>query len=107
MNRHTYYNPTTNRVLRVQTIGGVHPDGYHHVGYKKIAEAFTSLQGEERKALWKALIDERTWGVDFSLLNSKVKHKLKRLGLKDVSYHSPVRYLGRGGELLIKINKKK
>lgn len=53
--------------------------------------------------LWKALDQERTYSFDFSMLNSKVRHKLKRLGLRQFGDCS----LSEGERLLRKINKKK
>lgn len=46
---------------------------------------------------------KRTYSFDFSMLNSKVRHKLTRLGL----YQLRSREVTRGAELLKKINKKR
>lgn len=109
MNTKTFYNPETNEIRSVQhwstwtIFGSMASRGYVNLGYKKIAEAFTSVSSEERPILWKSLTEGKTYSFDFSMLNSKLRHKLKRLGL----YQFPKREISRGQDLLDKINKKK
>lgn len=109
MNSKTFYNPETNQIRSVIHWSkwfdpqNLRNKGFVNLGYKKVAEAFTSVTPEERIMLWKALDQERTYSFDFSMLNSKVRHKLKRLGLRQLGDC----YLSEGERLLRKINKKK
>jgi hypothetical protein len=95
MNTHTSYNPITNK-LNSSGSGSI------DMSCKKITEAFTSVTPEERKMLWKSFM-KRTYSFDFSMLNSKVRHKLTRLGL----YQLRSREVTKDAELLKKINKKR
>lgn len=105
MNRHTFYNPKTNHIKRANRFGAeassVHRLGYENLGCEKVAEAFTSVTSEERIKLWNSFF-KRTYSFDFSELPSKLRHKLKKLGL----WQLPVIPLYDGEELLDKINKK-
>lgn len=105
MNAKTFYNPETNHIKSVKAWSNLeqYNQGYVNLGYKKVAEAFTSVSPEERPILWKSLNEGETYSFDFSMLNSKIRHKLKRLGL----YQLQKRYLSNGKELLNKINNKK
>lgn len=104
MNTKTFYNPETNKIRSIRSWfeSNIYDQGYVNLGYKKIAEAFTSVSPEERPILWKSLNEGKTYSFDFSMLNSKLRHKLRRLGL----YQLKDRYLSEGEYLLQKINKK-
>jgi hypothetical protein len=97
----TYYNPITNK-LQTGFSSSNPNSNWQNVGFKKVAEAFTSVTPEERKVLWKSY-DNRTYSFDFSMFNSKLRHKLKRLGL----YQLSEKPLSKGKNLLKKINNKK
>lgn len=100
MHTRTYYNPYTNK-LHTGSIS-CHPNGnWVDIGCKKVAEAFTSVTPEERILLWQSYY-KRTYSFDFNILNSKLRHKLRRLGL----YQLKEKPLSNGAELLKKINKK-
>ena len=73
--------------------------GFVRLGDRKIAEAFTSVSPQERLLLWKAFKQGRTYSFDFSMLNSKLIHKLRRLGLRQLER----RPVTPGEELLNKI----
>lgn len=97
---YTYYNPETNEI---QTGRRYSREGFIFLGYKKIAEAFTSVDPEERPKLW-ASIHGKSYGFDLRMLNSKLRHKLKKLGI-DLQF-SDCR-LSDGEELLKTIEEKK
>lgn len=105
MNTKTFYNPETNHIKSIKSWSNlnVYNQGYINLGYKKVAEAFTSVDPEERPILWKSLTEGKTYSFDLSMLNSKLRHKLRRLGL----YQLNDKYLSKGEELLNKINNKK
>jgi len=96
----TWYNPLTNHVCNGFSTRG---EGYIPLGDRKIAEAFTSVTPEERKLLYISYTKGKTYSFDFSMLNSKIRHKLKRLGL--IQFENRPFY-NDGKELLHKINNK-
>jgi len=105
MNSHTFYNPETNQVR-----SGTYEErsllwerGFINLGDRKIAEAFTSVSPEERSLLWEAFNQKKTYSFDFSMLNSKLRHKLNRLGLSLLGNQQ----VKQGEALLEKINNKK
>lgn len=82
MSTHTYcwYNPTTNNLI---TNTKTAPAGYECIGSRKVAEAFTSTTKKEWKLLW----ENRLGGMlRIKNLPSKLKHKLKKLGIDNESY---------------------
>lgn len=99
MNNFIHYNPNTNKLITGKRI--VHDSNFISLGDEKIAEAFTSVSPEERKKLWLAL-HSTTYSFNFNMLNSKIRHKLKRLGL----YQLCDREISRGEKLLKKIKNK-
>lgn len=98
VHNYTYYNPETNQIKR----GRFSKDGFVCLGYKKIAEAFTSVDPEERPKLWLAL-HGKSYGFDLRVLNSKIRHKLDKIG---IDKQFPDRLLSKGEELLSRIQKK-
>lgn len=99
-----FYNPETNQLNKSYDYGEnslLESKGFVNLGYQKVAEAFTSVNPKERVMLWNSF-NKRTYSFDFSMLNSKVRHKLKRLGL----YQLVERPLSNGEELLKKIKNK-
>lgn len=104
MHTNAFYNPDTNELLT--GIPSCYRTGnWQGLGSKKIAEAFTSVTSEERKMLWNSF-NKRTYSFDFLMLNSKVRHKLRRLGLYQLREKNTLYDLNPGKELLKKINKK-
>lgn len=105
MNSHTFYNPETNQVRSgtYEEYSLLQEQGFINLGDRKIAEAFTSVSPEERFLLWKAFKQDRTYSFDFSMLSSKLRHKLGRLGLQQLGNQD----LERGEALLEKIKNKK
>lgn len=104
MNTKTFYNPETNHIKSIRFWNYDYSEsGYINLGYKKVAEAFTSVNPEERPILWKSLTEGKTYSFDLSMLNSKIRHKLKRLGI----YQFSKKELSNGEKLLQKINNKK
>lgn len=99
MHTRTWYNPDTNILLTSKRFPT--RTGFTWLGYKKIAEAFTSVSADERPKLWLAL-HGKTYSFDFTMLNSKLRHKLTRLGL----YPFGERDKTEGQILLDKISKK-
>jgi hypothetical protein len=97
---YTYYNPETNEIQTGKRYSG---DGFICLGAKKIAEAFTSVDPEERPKLW-ASLHGKSYGFDLRMLNSKLRHKLKKLGI-DLQFSD--RRLSDGEELLKAIEEKK
>jgi len=95
MKTNTFYNPITNEVGKYTS-----PD-FIYLGCKKVAEAFTTVKPDERKILWDSY-DKKTVSFDFSLLNSKIRHKLNKLGL----YQLCDKPLSNGEYLLNNINDK-
>jgi len=92
----TFYNPITNQIKT--GFYRIHKGGFEIIGCKKIAEAMTSVSEKERPLIWKA----RSGGwIDLNLLNSKLKHKLRKLGIDRYYVKSYYDY-----SLLEKINKK-
>lgn len=107
MSSKTFYNPDTNHIKRVKAWSNpdIYKGGYVNLGEKKIAEAFTSVSIEERKILWENL---KGGVIDFTNLKSKLKHKLQKLGLYDMSDNYWVKNFRKTkGELLLEriINK--
>lgn len=103
MHTNTFYNPYTNQIRT-----GYHnyPDtNFVDLGSKKIAEAFTSVTPDERKMLWNSF-NKRTYSFDFLMLNSKVRHKLRRLGLYQLREKDTLYDINPGKDLLKKINNK-
>lgn len=105
MHSRIYYNPETNQIKNI--IQGSdyceNNKGFVNLGHRKVAEAFTCVSADERKILWTALNQDKFFSFDFSLLNSKIRHKIRRLGL----YQLGKRYVSPGKTLLNKINNKK
>lgn len=102
MNTKTFYNPKTNQILTGKSRNFTLNEDEYNLGYKKIAEAFTSVSEEERKKLWLSL-HGKTYSFDFSMLNSKLRHKLTKLGIKQFRNRGK----SRGQELLEQIKNKK
>lgn len=105
MNSNTFYNPETNQVRSgtYEERSLLQERGFINLGDRKIAEAFTYVSPEERSLLWEAFNQKKTYSFNFSMLNSKLRHKLNRLGLHQLRD----RDLERGEALLEKINNKK
>ena len=97
MNRNTkvHYNPDTNE-LRTGVSDHFTSSGFLSLGSKTVAAAFTKISPEERRSLWLA-VNSDSYGIDLTKLNSKIRHKLKKLGL----YQLSLRRMSKGQELLI------
>ena len=93
----TYYNPETNEISR-RPCG----DGFFSCGSRKFAEAMTTVDPEERPLVWR---NSNYGTIDVKNLNSKLRHKLARIGIREIlvipKYTSP------GYSLLKKILSKK
>jgi len=95
-----FYNPKTNHLITNRETA---PEDYIKLGRRKIAQAFTTVSESERPKLYLAMKSD-TYGFNLDLLNSKIRHKLKRKGIVD---NLTRRYEERGVELLRKIKAKK
>ena len=54
------------------------PEGYHSLGCRKVAEAFTSTKPDDWPILWQ---NRRGGMIRIKNLPSKLKHKMKKLGI--------------------------
>ena len=96
----TFYNAITNEIITSES-NFSHREGFECIGCKKIAEAMTTVTKEERPIIYNSI----TYGIiDFDKLNSKLKHKMKKIGLK---YYNISNYEPKGYTLLKTIKKKK
>ena len=92
----TFYDPVENRLITNRKQG--HGDNWEDIGCKKIAEAMTSVFEKERPLIWAA---RKGGWIDLDKLNSKLKHKMRKLKI-DKYYAKSYRDYS----LLEKINKK-
>ena len=102
----TLYNPKTDHIKRSSstiTFLNCKNDDYESVGCRKVAEAFTSVNEKERIELWKVY---KRGIIDLSKLSSKLRHKLKRLGMWDIGEPYSF-YMPKGEKLLNSIKKKR
>ena len=74
---------------------------YYHLGHKIIAAAFTKVSPEERRSLWLSLYGA-TYGFDLNKLNSKIRHKLRKLNI----FQLEERELSKGESLNYKFSNK-
>lgn len=97
----TFYNPETNELITNRHF--CFQEGFESVGSRKIAEAMTAVKEEDRPLIWKARESEKYWGIDLTMLPSRLRHKLKRLGITEYYATGP----RTAGEYLLQKIKKK
>lgn len=103
-----YYNPITNEIRTGVTYlyltnKGYYSQGFVNLGFRKVAEAFTSVSENEREKLWLAIHSNNYNGIDLTMLPSKIRHKLKKI---NVNLLFEKGFKTEGEELLHKIKNK-
>lgn len=77
---YSYYNPKTNRLITNRIIA---PEGFECLGDRKVTEAFTATTKKDWPLLWE---NRRGGMIRVQNLPSKLKHKLRKLGITSESY---------------------
>lgn len=77
----SWFNPNTGEIITNRSIWTNIP-GFVSIGCKKISESLTSLKDKkDRIKVYYAWNN----GLDFSKLNSKLRHKMRKIGLRPIN----------------------